>query len=124
MKKAPHNLPAAGAWGEQLTLIDPPEFSPGLPTPATLADLLLNHLLDGEAFTHPEWEALTLSWRLAASAQELRDLGWPVRSTPVMAPTNRNPDRAIARYSLPVEAIGKGRALYRPMRQRGAEGQS
>ena len=51
MRKAPHNLPAAGAWGEQLTLIDPPEFSPGLPTPATLADLLLTHLLDGELQT-------------------------------------------------------------------------
>lgn len=38
MKKAPNNLPAAGALGEQLTLIDPPPFCPGWPTRNSLAD--------------------------------------------------------------------------------------
>lgn len=113
MKKAPHNLPAAGARGEQLTLIDPPEFSPTLPKPATLADRLLDRLLAGEAFTHPAWEGITASWRLAATVQTLRAYGWPVQTLPIAAPTPENPDRTIARYLLPQGAIAKGRELRR-----------
>lgn len=113
MKKAPNNLPAAGALGEQLSFLDPIEFSPALPKRATLADLLLTRLLQGEAFTHPEWEAITESWRLAATVQELKDLDWPVLALPEMAPTERKPDRTIARYVLSREAIAKGRELLR-----------
>lgn len=116
MKKAPHNLPAAGALGEQLTFIDPPEFSPGLPNRATLADRLLAEFLKGESFIHPEWQDITQSWRLAATVQQLKDLDWPVQSLPEMAPTEHKPDRTISRYRLPQEAIAKGRELMRGAR--------
>jgi hypothetical protein len=113
MKKAPLNLPAAGALGEQLTFLDPPEFSPGLPKRATLADMLLMEFLKGESFIHPEWQDITHSWRLAATVQALKDLDWPVQALPVLAPTERKPDRTIARYRLPQDAIDKGRELLR-----------
>lgn len=116
MKRAPNNLPAAGALGEQLTLIEPPEFSPTLPKPATLADKLLGALLQGESFTHPDWEGITASWRLAATVQTLRDYGWPVLTLPVAAPTAQAPDRTIARYRLAQDAIAKGRELRRAAR--------
>lgn len=116
MKKAPNNLPAAGALGEQLTFLDPPEFSPTLPKPATLPDRLLDRLLQGESFTHTDWEGITSSWRLAASVQNLRDCGWPVLTVPIAAPTPENPDRTIARYLLRQDAIAKGRELRRATR--------
>jgi hypothetical protein len=116
MKKAPNNLPAAGALGEQLSLIDPPEFSASFPKPATLPDRLLDRLLAGDSLTHPEWQAKTSSWRLAASVQVLRDCGWPVDTLPIAAPTPDNPDRTIARYRLPPEVITKGRELRRGVR--------
>jgi hypothetical protein len=102
--------------GEQLELLDPPPFSPGLPKPATLPDLLLRRLLEGESFTHPEWEAKSYSWRLAASVQHLKDLDWPVQSLPEPAPTRQCPDRVISRYRLPQAAIEAGRQLLRGAR--------
>lgn len=116
MKKAPNNFPAAGALGEQLTFLDPPVFSPGLPTPATLADRLLTGFLQGKSFTHPEWQAITKSWRLAATAQKLKDLDWPVQSLPQASPIDGQPDRVIARYELTRDAIAKGRELVRGVR--------
>jgi hypothetical protein len=113
MKKAPYNLPAAGALGEQLTFLDPPEFSPVLPRAATLADKLLDALLKGKSFTHPDWEGITQSWRLAATVQTLRDYGWPVDTLPVAAPTAQAPDRTIARYRLRLDAIGQSHELRR-----------
>ena len=113
MKKAPNNLPAAGALGEQLTFIDPPPFCPTLPSRATLADKLLDRLLQGESLTHPAWQAVTHSWRLAASVQVLRDCGWPVETLPIAAPTPQYPDRTIARYRLKPSAIEEARAVRR-----------
>ena len=55
MKKAPNNLPAAGAWGEQLTLIDPPPFCPTWPKRNSLSDRALKMLLDGQVFDHPDF---------------------------------------------------------------------
>ena len=113
MKKAPTDQGHGALVGEQLTFLDPPEFLPGLPKRATLADLLLTEFLKGESFIHPEWQEITQSWRLAATVQALKDLDWPVLSLPEMAPTERKPDRTIARYRLPQEAISKGRELVR-----------
>ena len=111
MKKAPTTYQADGALGEQLSFIDPPPFCPMLPTRATLADKLLNRLLSGESFTHPVWQELTQSWRLAASVQVLRDYGWPIETLPIGAPTEQAPDRTIARYRLKPSAIEQCRAL-------------
>lgn len=110
MKNAPTDQ-GHGALGEQLSFIDPPPFSPTLPSPATLADKLLDRLLRGESLTHPTWQAATHSWRLAASVQVLRDCGWPVETLPIAAPTPQAPDRTIARYRLKPSAIELARAV-------------
>jgi hypothetical protein len=111
MKKAPTTLQAAGALGEQLSFIDPLTFSPAFPTRGTLADRLLLRLLAGESFTHPEWQDITGSWRLAATAGDLRELDWPVESLTIHAPTVANPVRTIARYRMQPGAIAAGRLL-------------
>ncbi len=111
MKTAPTTLQAAGAVGEQLALIDPPVFSPAFPTRGTLPDRLLALLLAGERVTQPEWLDRTGSWRLAATVGDLNELGWPVESVPLLAPTTANPVRTIARYHLERGAIAAGRAL-------------
>lgn len=103
MNKAPHNLPAAGAWGEQLTLIDPPPFCPTWPKRNTLADKALKLFLDGKVFDHPDFLEGCGSWRLAAVVFQLRTLGWPIDSIEIPAPSEENPRRAIAIYKLPAK---------------------
>ncbi len=111
MKKAPHNLPAAGALGEQLTLIDPPPFCPAWPKRNTLADRALKMFLDGRVFDHPDFLDGCGSWRLAAVVFQLRMLGWPVETVEIPAPTEENARRVIALYRLPAKAIAEALAL-------------
>lgn len=99
------------ASGVQLTLIEPPPFAPTLPTANTLPDRLLWVLLTGGTVDHPEFEDATGSWRLAAHVRELRSLGWPVETLALSAPTVEAPERTIARYRLPADAIAAGREL-------------
>lgn len=98
---------------QQLSFIEPPPFAPQWPTPGSLSDLALSHLLAGEALDHPAFEARTASWRLAAYIGELRALGWPVESASKAAPTADKPDRIIARYALPPGIAAMARALRR-----------
>jgi hypothetical protein len=62
----------------QQALFEQPPFSPVWPSPATLPARALDMLLTGERMTHPDFQAATRSWRLAASIDVLRKLGWPV----------------------------------------------
>ena len=100
MKKAPFNLPAAGALGEQLTLIDPPPFCPTLPPKNSKADLALHDLAQGPV-TQLEWLARGLGWRLAAAVKELDYLGWEPVSVLVERAGWPKP---IALYTLTAEA--------------------
>lgn len=101
MKEAPNNLPAAGALGEQLTLIDPPPFCPAWPKRNTLADRALKLFLDGRVFDHPDFIEGCGSWRLAAVVFQLRTLGWPIDTIEVPSPSEEFPGRTIALYKLP-----------------------
>ena len=103
MKKAPHNLPAAGALGEQLSFIDPPPFCPAWPNHNTLADRALKLFLDGHVFDHPDFLEGCGSWRLAAVVFHLRELGWPVETVEVPSPSEEHPGRKIALYKLPAK---------------------
>ena len=85
--KAPHNLPAVGALGEQLTLVDPPPFCPASPKRNTLADRALKRFLDGHVFDHPDFLEGAGSWRLAAVVFQLRALGWPIDTIEVPSPS-------------------------------------
>ena len=103
MKKAPCNLPAAGALVEQLTLIDPPPFCPAWPKRNTLADRALKLFLDGRVFDHPDFLEGAGSWRLAAVVFQLRMLGWPIDTIEVPSPSAEHPGRTIALYKLPAK---------------------
>ena len=103
MKKAPHNLPAAGALGEQLSFIDAPPFCPAWPKRNSLADRALKMFLDGRVFDHPDFLEGCGSWRLAAVVFHLRTLGWPIDTIEVPAPNEEHPGRTIALYKLPAK---------------------
>lgn len=103
MKKAPHNLPAAGALGEQLSFIDPPPFCPAWPKRNSLADRALKMFLDGRVFDHPDFLEGCGSWRLAAVVFQLRALGWPIDTLEIPAPSEEHPGRTIALYKLPAK---------------------
>ncbi|MBU6257280.1 MAG: hypothetical protein KGL18_06540 [Burkholderiales bacterium] len=110
MKKAPNNLPAAGASGEQMSFLPPPPFSPTWPTRGTLPDRALGMLMDGRKIDHPDFESRTQSWRLGASIFVLRSLGWPIETIEIPAPTDDCPDRVIALYHLPGKYIAQALA--------------
>lgn len=93
--------------GEQLSFLPDPPFAPTWPQPDTLAARALEIFLRGEGMTHPQWEAISFSWRLSAVVAVLRDLGWPIETADILVPTHENPHRCIARYSLPAEYIEK-----------------
>ena len=103
MKKALHNLPAAGALGEQLSFIEPPPFCPAWPRRNTLADRALKLFLDGKVFDHPDFLEGSGSWRLAAVVFQLRTLGWPIDTLEIPAPSIEHPGRTIALYKLPAK---------------------
>ena len=111
MKKAPHNLPAAGALGEQLTFLDPPPFCPSWPKRNTLADRALKLFLDGKVFDHPDFIGACGSWRLAAVVFQLRALGWPVQTIEVPSPSEEHPGRTIALYKLPAKYAAEALAM-------------
>lgn len=101
----------AGEAGEQLALLPPPPFSPVWPQPSTLAMRCLSIFLEGDSLTHPQFEAVSFSWRLAAVVNALRELGWPVISEDIASPTAENPDRIISRYRLAPDVIAAALAL-------------
>lgn len=99
--------------GRQLALLPEPPFSPTWPHPATLAERCLGIFLRGHSLTHPQFEAITFSWRLAAVVNELRELGWPIVAADIPAPTPECSDRIIARYRLTPEVIAQAMLLRR-----------
>src|SRR5512139_15477 len=90
---------------EQISFLPPPPFAPTWPQPGTLAATALEVFLRGEGMTHPQFEAVSFSWRLSAVVAVLRELGWPIESIDIPAPTYETPHRTIARYSLPQRFI-------------------
>jgi hypothetical protein len=96
---------------KQTSFLPPPPFAPTWPQPQTLAARALEVFLRAEALTHPQFEAVSFSWRLSAVVAVLRNLGWPIESLDVPSPTFENPHRTIARYHLPQKFIEKAHAL-------------
>ncbi len=99
------NSRKASSGVNQLSFLPEPDFNPIYPTPNTLPARCLSMMLNGQDFTHPEFEAITGSWRLSAVIFTLKGLGWPVESFDLPAPSPECPTRTISRYFLPQEAI-------------------
>lgn len=115
-KKAPNRANDAGAsiansQAEQLTFLDPPPFCPTWPQRGTLAERALEIFLQGKKLDHPEFEAATDSWRLAAVVFELRESNWPIESMELPAPTEDSPSRFISLYYLPGKYIAQALAI-------------
>jgi hypothetical protein len=89
----------------QFSLLPEPDFAPIYPTPNTLPARCLSMMLNGQTFTHPEFEGVTGSWRLSAVIFTLKGLGWPVHSFDLAAPSKECPTRIISRYFLPPKVI-------------------
>lgn len=84
---------------------DTANFNPIYPALDTLPARCLAMMLDGQAITHPEFNAATGSWRLSVVIYTLKGLGWPVESVDISVPSAECPHRFIISYSLPREVI-------------------
>jgi hypothetical protein len=105
--KTPAGRP--GQFAEQGTLFEPAPFSPVWPSPATLTARALDLLLTGKRVTHPDFQAATRSWRLAACIDVLRKLGWPVLTFDEAGMPITGRRRAIAAYQMAdyaLQAVG------------------
>lgn len=91
-----------------------PEPQRTVPSPGTQARRVLELLAGGEQPDHAEWYELAGSWRLAAHVGKLvHDFGWPVQTREVSAPTERCPNRVIARYWLQQSDVMRARVALR-----------
>ena len=102
--KNPDSRQASSGF-KQTSFLPEPDFNPIYPSPNTLPARCLSMMLNGQTFTHPEFEVITGSWRLSAVVFKLKDLGWPVESFELHAPSPECSTRAISRYFLPAKAI-------------------
>ena len=62
----------------QMSFLPEPPYNPRWPKENTLAEKALQVLLTGKKVSHPQFEVLTGSWRLAAHIYTLKRLGWPI----------------------------------------------
>jgi hypothetical protein len=90
---------------KQMSFLPEPDFNPIYPTQNTLPARCLAMMLNGQSFIHPEFEKITGSWRLSAVIFTLKELGWPVVSFDLPAPSLECPGRIISRYYLPQKII-------------------
>jgi len=111
MKTPERRQASSGVVGEQLTLIDPPPFSPSWPKRGTLPDRALAMLMSGRMFDHPDFELNTESWRLGAAIFTLRTLGWPVETIEIPSPTEQCPRRTVALYKLDARYTAQALAI-------------
>lgn len=98
MRKAPPTDQANGAYIEQLSFFPQPEFCPIRPPKDSNAFKALVFMLEGP-ITQIEWLEHRLGWRLAATINELVNLGWQPVSKRVMVAS-----KVIASYSLTLPA--------------------
>lgn len=88
--------------------VELPPASPAIwPTPGTLENLALRHLLAGDELRQDTFEA---TWRLAAIVHSLAGKGWPCI---VRMVSSQGHARPIAAYRLDIEAPAVQTALRR-----------
>lgn len=107
MKKAALPSQVTAAYGEQLSFLPTPEFSPKWPKHTTIAGMVLGELLQGSFLDHQDLINGVSSWRLAAYVNKLKNDGWPIQALEKAAPSEQCPNRCIALYALPPGVIAK-----------------
>lgn len=71
---------------KQISFLPEPMYQPKYPPEASLTAKALRLMLGGAKVAHPDFEALTGSWRLAGYIHSLKKLGWPVKTEHVSIP--------------------------------------
>lgn len=79
MKKAPMNLHAHGAIGQQLSFLPEVELSLNTPHKGTREELALFNLAIG-TLNQIEWLVMQQGWRLAVTINSLRNMGWAIQT--------------------------------------------
>ena len=74
--------------------------NPTYPMLNTMPANFLHAMRTGTMHLHPEFLQETGNWKMAAAAEELRELGWEVAMVVLPAPTLDNPNRYVAFYYL------------------------
>ncbi len=94
-----------------------PDFNPIFPKRNTLASRALHMMLSGKKISHPDFEDLTSSWRLAAHIFNLNKLGWNVQTIEVNHHAAKKPkNRRICRYFLLLSVIEKLKKISKEVR--------
>jgi hypothetical protein len=92
---------------KQMSFLPEPLYNPKYPPEASLTNKALRLMLTGARVTHPQFEALTGSWRLAGYIHTLKKLEWPVHTEHISIPGNEEGDRnrSIVVYYLPDDLL-------------------
>lgn len=92
---------------KQLSFLPEPRYNPKYPPEASLTSKALRLMMDGAKISHPEFEALTGSWRLAGYVHCLKKLGWPVETEHITVPSHEEGmrNRSIVVYYLPDDLL-------------------
>ena len=101
IKKTRKSLQAS-AGSKQTSFLPEPEFNPVVPRKDTLAYKALSLMLKGKRISHPDFQGVTNSWRLAAYIDALNKLGWPVLTIDVTHETSER------RVSISLYFLDKG----------------
>jgi hypothetical protein len=111
VKKAPSQTNATGAYGEQLSLLPLPAFSPIWPSSTTIAGRVLAVVLPGVWLDHHDVIAGYRAWRLVAYVQSLKYMDWPIESFDQARPWANCKGRKIAVYGWSPSVISQVQSL-------------
>jgi hypothetical protein len=100
------SAPSKAQFTEQGRLFEAPLLEPSWPNPGTLDRICLEMLLSGQCLTHPSFQAVTQSWRLAAFIERLVKLHrWPIERRDIPHPLKKRRNCDIREYRMHADAI-------------------
>lgn len=111
MKKAPSQINATRAYGEQLALLPLSAFSPIWPSSTIIAGRVMAEFVRGVWLDHQNAIAGDRPERLAAYVQSLTYMGWPIESFDKAWPWANCKERKIAVYGWSPSVISQVQSL-------------
>lgn len=100
------SAPSKAQFTEQGHLFEAPLLEPSWPNPGTLDRICLEMLLSGQCLTHPSFQAVTHSWRLAACIERLiKQHRWPIERRDIPHPSKKRRNSEIREYWMRADAI-------------------
>jgi hypothetical protein len=106
LKTEKTSAPSKAQFTEQGRLFEAPLLEPSWPNPGTLDRICLEMLLSGQCLTHPSFQAVTQSWRLAACIERLiKRHRWPIEHRDIPHPSKKRRNSEIREYWMRADAI-------------------